>query len=243
LNANRLFLQFTDFDGSKLQLNAYKDVEYLAYNVYNYTRDELLVYTPIGPYLEQIDELKSSFLIICMLSVESLLIAQFFYIFDLRLVYISALINTSLFASIMSIMYLLNVTLNIVSLMHFLMIPAIMNEYFAYINYTYKYNELFFKHKQMNLIKFLFKNFINTSSIYLCFCLISSFLLVFSQTFSFQVLFKIFISLFLNLILHLYLFYPLLLRCFLKLDPSSLVSFNCAARRSDSTDETHIYEN
>jgi hypothetical protein len=60
-------------------------------------------------------------------------------IFDLRTIFIHIFTTLSVFLSILANMFLFDISLNVATLLQFIMLPAILNEFFVYPTYLFLY--------------------------------------------------------------------------------------------------------
>jgi hypothetical protein len=113
------------------------NMRWLAESRYHFARDEIMIFSTVNPYLEQLDEIGQSFLSIVILNVEAVVFIAFFLLFDLRSIFLLALALTSCFTSILASMVYLGLSLNIVTLGHFIMMPAFLCEFFLATSYLF----------------------------------------------------------------------------------------------------------
>ena len=143
INSSRIYVQFKSFIGSQSELNTWHAINYLAYEKHNFTKENLIVFTTIQQVFEQMSEIKYEFFFITLITIDFIILIKFIYIFQLRFIYIHLVLVTSLFLSIISFLHLFQVQFNIISLLNFLIVPAIIIEYLSSIDYIYlhrKYN-------------------------------------------------------------------------------------------------------
>ena len=104
-----------------------------------FSRDELVLHSAVFPMLEQLGELVPSLITQLLIPLEcSILVALLFIEFKSAL--ILALVHFSFVISIVANLFLVGLSLNIVTLMHLQLVPIIAIEYFAYMSYLYLFN-------------------------------------------------------------------------------------------------------
>ena len=137
INESRIYVQFSNFYGTQNELDTWNKIRYIAYEKYNFTKDSLIVFTFVQQVFEQMDEVRYEFLFVIILAVDIIIILKFIYLCQLKFIYIHLIVVTSLFISIISILDLFQVQFNFISLLNFLIAPAIIVEYLSSINYIY----------------------------------------------------------------------------------------------------------
>ena len=137
ISASRFYLQFKEFKGVLPEYNLITSLKQLAEEQYNLTSDQLIIYSVVDLYLEQIGELLPTLASIILLSLEFIYLFSLIFMFDLRTTLLLSLVLFSLIASVMSCMTLLKVTFNIITLTNYLMLPAFMVEFFFHISYLF----------------------------------------------------------------------------------------------------------
>lgn len=138
--ASRLYFQMKSFTGTQAESDMMHDLNYIA-NEYaqklNLSSDSIITYSAVYIFLEQFEEVLASFITMIILNIEFIIFTAFFIIFDLRSLLILLTINISLITSIISNMFLINLSLNISTLYHFLILPALLSEFFLYTAYSF----------------------------------------------------------------------------------------------------------
>ena len=140
ITASRVFLQFENFTGTLEERNLMLNLKFLAETKYNFSQQDVIIYSPIYSFLEQLDELLPTFISIFVLNFECVLFVSFFFLFDLSSMMILLAVNISLLFSIVANTLMLNLTLNIVTLYHFLLLPAVVSEFLFFISYSYLFS-------------------------------------------------------------------------------------------------------
>jgi len=95
-----------------------------------------------------LEELIPSMVSIFLLNFESVLFISFFVLFDFRTLLIQLIIMISLLLSIISSAVIFNLTLNIVTLYHFLLLPALICEFIFNIPYFYLFKASLLRKEQ-----------------------------------------------------------------------------------------------
>ena len=149
INASRFYIQFKQFFGNEDEVEAMHELKWMALKKYNMTSDDVVIYSSIYLFLEQLDELDTTFISIFMLNLEAILLVSYLLIFDLKSVLILFLVCVSFVVSIVSSLYLFGYSLNIVTLVHFLIVPCFISEFLYPSSYLYlfKKNTSFSKNK------------------------------------------------------------------------------------------------
>ena len=137
INASRIYLQYKTWQGSIADLEAMYNVKSLARIKYGFAPDELMIFSTINVLNEQIEEMPQSFLTIVLLSIESLLLVAFFLYFDLRSILLLGIMLVSCSVSVLASMLYFGYSLNAVTLMHFIMLPAFLCEFFFTSGYMF----------------------------------------------------------------------------------------------------------
>jgi len=150
IKASRVYLQFQNFSGTLDEVNLVHNLKSLAQTKYNYTENDVIIFSPVYIFLEQLEELIPSMVSIFLLNFESVLFASFFVLFDLRTLIIQLILMISLLLSIISSAVIFNLTLNIVTLYHFLLLPALVCEFVFNIPYFYLYKASELRREQLS---------------------------------------------------------------------------------------------
>lgn len=154
IKSSRIYLSYRNFIGSQEEMNVMNDIKYLAVNKYNFTLNEdLVVFSSVYVFFEQMEELTPTFITFILLNIECCVLISFILIFDLRTILIMTLILISTLVSIASNIFLFNFTLNMVVLVHFIMIPALICELFYSPLYSYLYSFKYDQNRNDNLIE------------------------------------------------------------------------------------------
>jgi hypothetical protein len=137
INSSRIYVQFKSFFGSQSELNTWQTIHYLAYEKYKFAKDDLIVFTFIQQVFEQMSEIKYEFFFITLIAIDFIILIKFLYICQLRFIYVHLILVTSLLLSIISFLNLFQIQFNIISLLNYLIVPAIVIEYLSSIDYIY----------------------------------------------------------------------------------------------------------
>ncbi len=152
IKSSRIYLSFQNFLGSQTEMNVMNDIKYIAVNKYNFSlNDDLVVFSSVYVFFEQMEELTPTFITFILLNIECCILISFIILFDLQTILIMTLILISLIISIASNIFLFNFTLNMVVLVHFIMIPALISDFFYSPLYSYLYSFKFNQNKNDNL--------------------------------------------------------------------------------------------
>ncbi|CAF0838566.1 unnamed protein product [Brachionus calyciflorus] len=209
ISSSRVYLTMNKFDGTQEDLNLMKTLKNLAQQKHNFSNEDLIIYSYVFLYLDQIEEVFPSILSIIILSIELMSLTILIFLFNLKLFLIMFLITSSCLVSIVSNLITFGITLNIVSLMHSLFVPVIIFESFLCTNYAFLVEPNNFHYKRISDITSIYFFFISfLGLIFMITC----------NSYSFQVLFIVLMSTCTNLSIHLFLLYPILLS-FIKAKP------------------------
>ncbi len=140
ITASRFFLSMQNFTGNIKERDLMHNLKHLINehsSQLNLTSSDLIVYSPAFIYLEQLDELTYTFLSILIISIQSLTIISFFFLIDIRSIYLLFLVNFSIVLSTLGNLLLMGFTLNMVTLNQFLLFPSLLNEFFIYTSHTF----------------------------------------------------------------------------------------------------------
>ncbi len=144
ITASRFYLSMGNFTGNLNERDLMHNLKQLSDNQaseLNLTSSDLIVYSPVYIYLEQLDELLHTFLSILVISIESFTIISFFFLLDLPSIFFIFLINLSLILSTVANLILMGFTLNIVTVYNFLLLPALLNEFLIYSSFLFLANK------------------------------------------------------------------------------------------------------
>lgn len=137
ITSSRVYLQMKNFTGSTDDLNLMLQIKDLAEEKYNFGKDDLIIFSPIFIYLEQMNEIYPTFIAIFLISFECIFLGSFVLMFDLRTIFILIIVEISFFISILANMVMLEISLNIVTQMHLIMLPAFLFEFFYHKAYLF----------------------------------------------------------------------------------------------------------
>jgi hypothetical protein len=137
INATRIYAQYRNFYGTMADLEVMYNLRWLAEKKYHFKRDEIVIFSTVNPYLEQLDEMGQSFLSIAVLNLEAIVFVAFFLLFDLRSIFLLGLVITSCTVSTVAGIVYFGLSLNIVTLGHFMMLPAFLCEFFFTTGYLF----------------------------------------------------------------------------------------------------------
>ena len=152
IKSSRFYLQYKNFFGSTDEVDAMHELKFLAKEKYNLT-EELIIFSPVFVYFEQLDELLTSFVSFFVLNLESIILVAFLFIFDVKSIVILAILVVSFVISILANLFLLGYSLNIITLIHFLMVPSFISEFFFGTGYLILYKKQqddFFQKESLN---------------------------------------------------------------------------------------------
>ncbi len=102
----------------------------------NLSQSDFIVFSPVYVYLEQLEEIVASLISMFLLNSEYIMLIGFFLVFDVKAVLVLLAISASLLAAILANFVLLGLSLNIVTLNHFLLLPAFICEFLLYTTYS-----------------------------------------------------------------------------------------------------------
>jgi len=134
---NRVYVQLSQFAGSIKELNVMEEINYLAYEVYKYPREDLVIFSSIYTFLEQMGEIFPSIITLVMILLEGVFLGSLFLVFDLKSIFIEMLVFVSLVFSVFSNLYIFGITLNIVTMYQMIMLPAFLVEFLMYTMYLF----------------------------------------------------------------------------------------------------------
>lgn len=132
INSSRFYLSMSNFYGKLDEVEMMYKLKWLAESKYNFSKDEIVIYSAVDVFLEQLDQINSSVSTIMLLSIESIILISFLVLFDLKSIFILSVILISCLLAILANMFLFGMSLNIVVLTHFLMVPAFLGDFFLY---------------------------------------------------------------------------------------------------------------
>jgi len=139
IKASRVYLQFKNFSGTLDEVNLMHNLKSLAKTKYNFSESDMIIFSPVYIFLEQLEEILPSMVSIFLLNFESALLASFFILFDFKTLIIQIIMMISLLLSVIASAVVFNLTLNIVTLYHFLLLPALICEFLFNIPYFFLY--------------------------------------------------------------------------------------------------------
>ena len=137
INGSKVYLQLQNFTGTLGEVDIMHQIPYLAETKYNFSKSDLIVYSPIYVFLEQIDELQPSLASMLLFTVESIVISSFFLYFDLKSVFLLFIIVSSAIIAIISNILFFGLNLNIVILYQILLLPALLSQFSFYLPYSF----------------------------------------------------------------------------------------------------------
>lgn len=226
---SRIFLSLREFTGSQENVQTMNQLKSLALEKYNFTSKDVLIYSNVFLYLEQLNEIYPTFVAIFMLSFECIYFGSLMLIFDLRTILIIQLVGISYFVSVIANMVQFGINLNIVTMMQLIIIPAFLFEFFYHQAYLFLYTvedeqkikknstlseniEKSIRKIKIKRLKFSFEKSSKKSAIFFLFiALLGLNFMYFCDTYNFHSLFIILMSISLNLFLHLAVVYPVLI--------------------------------
>lgn len=225
---SRIFLSLKEFTGSQENVQTMNQLKSLAVERYNFTTQDVMIYSNVFLYLEQLNEIYPTFLAIFVLSFECIYFGSLMLVFDLRTILIIQLVGISYFVSVIANMVQFNINLNIVTMMQLIIIPAFLFEFFYHQAYLFLYtvedgaqknnsigiNNLDKSIQKIKIrrLKFSFDKSSKKSAIFFLFiALFGLNFMYFCDTYNFHSLYIILMSISLNLFLHLTILYPVLI--------------------------------
>lgn len=137
IKASRVYLQMKNFSGTLDEVNLMHNLRQLAKTRYNFSEQDVIIFSPVFIFLEQLEEIIPAMVSVFLLNFESVLLASLFLLFDFRTLVIQLIVMISLLLSIISSAVIFNLTLNIVTLYHFLLLPALICEFIFNIPYFF----------------------------------------------------------------------------------------------------------
>lgn len=137
ITSSRVYIQFETFLGTMDELKLMNSLKSLAEEKYNMTKDKLILFSPVYLYLEQLDEINISFISIFILAFECIFLGGLVLIFDLKSVLILMLAASSLLLSIFSNVFIMGISLNVVTLFQFIMVPFFIFDFFYHTAYLF----------------------------------------------------------------------------------------------------------
>lgn len=133
----RLYVQIAKLIGSKKELNIMQDLQHMADT--QFEKGELIVFSSVYVYLEQLGEIFPSVLTLVTILVESVFFGSLFLFFELRSICIKLLVFVSLILAIFSNLYIFGISLNIATLYQMIMLPALLTEFLFYTMHLFLY--------------------------------------------------------------------------------------------------------
>ena len=142
INSHRIYLQIENFSGTVQDLKLMNSLKYLADKKYDFKRDDLIIFSVVFKYLEEMNEIIPSIFSFFLLTFECLFFIGLLLSFDLNSIFILVLIYVSTVFSIFSFTFIFDVTLNIVTLFQYIMVPSLVFEFFFHTPYLFLYKSV-----------------------------------------------------------------------------------------------------
>ncbi len=139
ISSSRMYLQMSKYTGSYDEVETWDNLQALAEEKYNFTKNDLFFFSSVYIFIEQLREIFPSVLSIFILSVECMFFGALVLVFDLKSIFIQLMIGSSLIVSIFSNLSLFGVSLNIATLFQLIMLPAFLFEFLFYTLYLFLY--------------------------------------------------------------------------------------------------------
>ncbi|RMZ98318.1 patched domain-containing [Brachionus plicatilis] len=230
---SRIFLSLKEFTGTQENVQTMNQLKSLATEKYNFTNQDLIIYSNVFLYLEQLNEIYPTFVAIFVLSFECIFFGSLMLIFDLRTILIIQLVGISYFVSVIANMVQFGISLNIVTMMQLIIIPAFLFEFFYHQAYLFLYTvedgaqkrrstsvasvekkmDKSIQRVKIKRLKFSFeKSSKKSATFFLFIALFGLNFMYFCDTYNFHSLYIILMSISLNLFLHLVVVYPVLIK-------------------------------
>lgn len=137
IKRNRIYVLLDKFTGSTKELYIMHQIKDLADYKYNFSRDDLIVFSSVYIFLEQLNEIFPSIFALITITAEAIFFGSLFLFFDLKSILIKLSVVVSLILSIFSNLYIFQISLNIVTLYHMIMLPAILIELMFYTTHLF----------------------------------------------------------------------------------------------------------
>lgn len=137
IRSSRVYLHYKHFFGDLHEADTNEKLNHLAQSKYGFARGEVVFYSIIDVFFEQMRELPSHYLSIAVLTIEALILFSFLIVVDLKTILLLALVLISFALSVFAGMILLAEKLNFVLLMHFMLVPGLTAEFFFSTPYLY----------------------------------------------------------------------------------------------------------
>jgi hypothetical protein len=165
IESHRIYLQIENFSGTLQDLELMNSLKYLADKKYNLKKEDLVVFSVVFKYLEEMNELFPEFVSCFLLTLECLFFMGLFLFFDLNSIFILMLIYVSTIVSIFSVVFLFDISLNVVTLFQFIIIPSLVFEFFFYTPYIYLFRSVEdYKKNKLNHVTFKSENLLTSSN-------------------------------------------------------------------------------
>lgn len=138
--AHRAYLQYRHFDGLTTELDLWHSLTDLAQEKYNFTKHNLIIYSSVFVYLEQLAEIVSSTVSMFVLSLESMFLVGLLFLFDIKSLLLLLCVVASFLLSLLSNLFLFGISLNVVTLFHLVIVPCFIVEFFYSTAYLFLFN-------------------------------------------------------------------------------------------------------
>ena len=137
IKSHRIYIQMDKFTGSSEEVDLMNDIQYLAEDKYKYSKQQLIIFSSVYIFLEQLNEIFPSIIALISLPMECVFVVSLFLMFDLKSIFIQSVIFVSLILSIFSNLYIFRISLNIVTLFQLIMIPSLLIEFLLYTGHLF----------------------------------------------------------------------------------------------------------
>ena len=137
IKSHRIYIQMDKFTGSSEEVDLMNDIQYLAEDKYQYSKQQLIIFSSVYIFLEQLNEIFPSIIALISLPMECVFVVSLFLMFDLKSIFIQSVIFVSLILSIFSNLYIFKISLNIVTLFQLIMIPSLLIEFLLYTGHLF----------------------------------------------------------------------------------------------------------
>lgn len=212
ITASRMYLSMQNFTGSLAERDLLLRLKSIATEhsaSLNLTASDIVIYSPVFPFLEQLDELVPSTVSILMLSLESIAFVSFFLLLDVRSVWLLFLMTGSLGICTIGGLSLYSISLNVSSLYHLLLLPGMLSEFMMTMGHVFLLAQGEEKNRRLKIV---FDEVAKPTGEYVNIPVLLGFgLMRLCTTYSFNALSTLIMIFGINVWLHVLIFYPAVL--------------------------------
>jgi hypothetical protein len=140
--SSRIFVQISQFKGQFSLSNVLKKIREIGHVRYNFTNNNLMVFSSVGVYLEQIYAVPNELFAIFFFLIESIILFSMLLTFNLQIVFVMVLMVCSFVVSVSAFFLTLGMSFNFVTLVELIILPAFISEFIFYSPYLFLFKTL-----------------------------------------------------------------------------------------------------